>query len=440
MNFEKTQSEGLKSKFHIVVPAADVETAVTAKLMELGKTIKMPGFRPGRVPMPVLKSRFRPQALAEAQQSAMNTAVGQLLEQEGINPAVQPSVTGEPKLIDGEDMEFDLEVEALPKVELADFTTLELDYLKVEASEEQVDQRLKELAAQAGRPAKVARNRKLKDGDIAHINFNGKVDGEEKPGMKGEGFDLQLGSGQFIPGFEAQLVGIKGGESTQVSVTFPEDYQAEELRGVEAVFDVDVLEVREKKALEVGDELVEALGRADMADLREFVADNLAQAFSSQSKFVQKRKLLDLLQDTHKFDLPPSLVQGEFDAIWQQIEADKEADRLDEEDKSKSDEELKDEYTKIAERRVALGLVLSEVTNRHNLQVTQDELNGALQREITKYPGKEQEVLKFFQENPQAVQQITAPIMEDKAVEFILEKATITEKIVAKEELEAAAK
>ena len=249
MNFEKTQSEGLKSTFHIVVPASDVETAVNEKLTEIGKTVKMPGFRPGRVPMPVLKSRFRPQALAEAQQSAMNTAVGKLLEDEGITPAVQPSVTGEPKLVDGEDMEFDLEIEALPKIELTDFSALELELLKVEPTEDEITARLEELGQQAARPAKVARNRKLKNGDIAHINFNGTVDGEERPGMKGEGFDLELGSGQFIPGFEEQLVGVKGGENIDVTVTFPEDYQAEELQGVEAVFAVEVLEVREKKAL-----------------------------------------------------------------------------------------------------------------------------------------------------------------------------------------------
>ena len=440
MNFEKTKSEGLKSTFHIVVPASDVETAVNEKLTEIGKTVKMPGFRPGRVPMPVLKSRFRPQALAEAQQSAMNTAVGKLLEDEGITPAVQPSVTGEPKLVDGEDMEFDLEIEALPKIELTDFSALELELLKVEPTEDEITARLEELGQQAARPAKVARNRKLKKGDIAHINFNGTVDGEERPGMKGEGFDLELGSGQFIPGFEEQLVGVKGGENIDVTVTFPEDYQAEELQGVEAVFAVEVLEVREKKALEVGDELVEAMGRSDMDDLREFMGNNMSEAYASQAKFVQKRKLLDLLQDAHSFELPPSLVKGEFDVIWQQIEADKAADRLDEDDKSKSDDELREEYTKIAERRVSLGLVLSEVTSSQSLQITQDELNGALQREIQKYPGQEQQVLNFFQENPQAVQQLTAPLMEDKAVEFILEKATIVEKVVTKDELDEASK
>ena len=223
-------------------------------------------------------------------------------------------------------------------------------------------------------------------------------------------------------------------------MTFPEDYQAEELQGVEAIFAVEVLEVREKKALDVGDELVEAMGRSDMDDLREFMGNNMSEAYASQAKFVQKRKLLDLLQDAHSFELPPSLVKGEFDVIWQQIEADKEAGRLDEDDKSKSDDELREEYTKIAERRVSLGLVLSEVTTSQSLQVTQDELNGALQREIQKYPGQEQQVLKFFQENPQAVQQLTAPLMEDKAVEFILEKATIVEKVVTKDELDEASK
>ena len=392
MNFEKTQSEGLKSTFHIVVPASDVETAVNEKLTEIGKTVKMPGFRPGRVPMPVLKSRFRPQALAEAQQSAMNTAVGKLLEDEGITPAVQPSVTGEPKLVDGEDMEFDLEIEALPKIELTDFSALELELLKVEPTEDEITARLEELGQQAARPAKVARNRKLKNGDIAHINFNGTVDGEERPGMKGEGFDLELGSGQFIPGFEEQLVGVKGGENIDVTVTFPEDYQAEELQGVAAVFAVEVLEVREKKALEVGDELVEAMGRSDM-DGAQFMGNNMSEAYANQAKFVQKRKLLDLLQDAHGFELP-SLVKGEFDVIWQQIEADKAADRLDEDDKTN----LMMNCVRNTPR--LLNAAYHWVWCFQKLPTCAANHPGRIERcsaaRNSKYPGQEQQVLNFL--------------------------------------------
>ena len=258
--------------------------------------------------------------------------------------------------------------------------------------------------------------------------------------MKGEALTLSWAQAQFIPGFEEQLVGVKGGENIDVTVTFPEDYQAEELQGVEAVFAVEVLEVREKKALEVGDELVEAMGRSDMDDLREFMGNNMSEAYASQAKFVQKRKLLDLLQDAHSFELPPSLVKGEFDVIWQQIEADKAADRLDEDDKTKSDDELREEYTKIAERRVSFGFGALRSYQQPELANHPGRIERCSAARNSKYPGQEQQVLNFFQENPQAVQQLTAPLMEDKAVEFILEKATIVEKVVTKDELDEASK
>ena len=438
MSFEKIESEGLKSTYKVIVPNADVEAEVDAKLAEFGKTAKLPGFRPGKIPAAVLKSRFRPQALAEAQQAAMNTAVGGLLDAEGVTPAVQPQVTGTPVIEDGKDMEFDLVVEAMPKIELMDFAKLDVERLKVAVSDEQVAEEIEKLKERYGRPEKVARNRKLKEGDFANINFEGSVDGEAHEGMKGEEFDLLLGSNQFIPGFEDQLIGVKGGEEKEVVVTFPEDYNAEELQGKEAVFKVTVNEVRERKPADF-DQLLEYTGRADAEDLNEFVREQVGSAHKQKAQFVLKRQLLDKLQEAHKFDLPPSMVDSEFESIWSQIEKDIENDRLDEDDKGKSEDELKAEYRAIAERRVGLGLVLSEVTTSNSLQVTQEELNGALQREIARYPGQEQEVLKFFQQTPAAVQQITAPIMEEKAVDFILERASVSEKEVSVEELDEAA-
>lgn len=431
MQVTETLNQGLKREYKIAVPAAALREKVDGKLNELSHKLKIPGFRPGKVPMSLLKQRYEQSVMGEVLEESVQQSSQQLMTERNLRPAGQPKVELVGEFKDGADLEFSVAMEVIPEVTPMDFTTVSLERVGVEVPETEVEESLKRIAKRqrASDPVDDA----AANGDITVIDFVGSIDGVEFEGGKAEGHYLELGSGQFIPGFEDQLVGAKKGDKKTVKVTFPAEYGNSDLAGKEASFAVTVQEVRRLKDVPVDDELAKSLGLTDLAELKKQARERIEKEYGAVARARVKRKLLDVLADNHNFTLPDSLVEAEFGAIWQQIEADIKADRLDEEDKGKSEEVLKKEYRDIAERRVKLGLLLSEVGRQNNIQVPNEELSRALIQEAQRYPGQQQQVIEYYQRSPEALNQLRAPLYEEKVVDFILERAKVSERKVSPE-------
>jgi trigger factor len=431
MQVTETLNQGLKREYKIAVPAAALREKVDGKLNELSHKLKIPGFRPGKVPMSLLKQRYEQSVMGEVLEESVQQSSQQLMTERNLRPAGQPKVELVGEFKDGADLEFSVAMEVIPEVTPMDFTTVSLERVGVEVPETEVDESLKRIAKRqrASDPVDDA----AANGDITVIDFVGSIDGVEFEGGKAEGHYLELGSGQFIPGFEEQLVGSKKGDKKTVKVTFPAEYGNSDLAGKEASFAVTVQEVRRLKDVPIDDELAKSLGLTDLAELKKQARERIEKEYGAVARARVKRKLLDVLADNHNFTLPESLVEAEFGAIWQQIEADMKADRLDEEDKGKSEEVLKKEYRDIAERRVKLGLLLSEVGRQNNIQVPNEELSRALIQEAQRYPGQQQQVIEYYQRSPEALNQLRAPLYEEKVVDYILERAKVTERKVSPE-------
>ncbi|HVO03630.1 MAG TPA: trigger factor [Candidatus Cybelea sp.] len=429
MQVTETNTSGLKREFKIVVPAGDLKAKVDTKLVELGQRVKLDGFRPGKVPMQVLKKRYERDVFRDVVSESVNEGSHQLMHERNLRPAGQPKVEIV-KLEDGADLEFNVAMEIIPDIKPMDFKAIKLERVKIAVPDAEVDERLALLAKRSGGSEPATEDHAAAKGDVVVIDFVGKVGGEAFEGGSAEGHYLELGSGMFIPGFEDQLIGIKKGEKRAVKVTFPADYANTDLAGKDAEFDVTATEIRAPKATAVDDELAKSLGLADLAELKKQTKERMEREYGTVSRARVKRKLLDVLADNHDFTLPEGLVDIEFAAIWRQIEEDKKADRLDEEDKGKSDEQLKQEYREIALRRVKLGLLLSEVGRQSNLDVPQDELTRAVIAEARRYPGQEKQVIDFYQRSPEALNQLRAPLYEEKVVDFILEQAEVSERVV----------
>ncbi|MEH6475743.1 MAG: trigger factor [Sneathiella sp.] len=436
MQVTQTSSEGLKRDFTVVVAAAEIETKVTDKLVEVGQQVKLPGFRPGKVPMTVLRQRYARQVMGEVLESTVNETSQSVLNENDLRPAQQPKIEIT-KFDEGSDLEFTIEVEVMPDFEPTDFSKLKLEKLVTDVEEEKVDEALGQIAGAQKNFEKVARNRKAKNGDAILMDFVGKVDGEAFEGGSAEGHQLELGSGQFIPGFEEQLVGQKGGDALDVTVTFPENYGAEHLAGKEAIFSVTVHEVQESADVVLDDEFAKKLGLNDLDDLKVTVRGRIESEYAQLSRQTLKRNMLDALALTHDFEVPPGMKQTEFDGIWEQFT--KELERTNEklEDQDQSEEELRVEYHAIADRRVRLGLLLAEVGRINNIDVSTEEVQQAMMTQARNYPGQEKQVFEMFQKNPEMQNSLRAPIFEDKVVDFIAELATVTEKTVSFEELTA---
>ncbi|HMB76640.1 MAG TPA: trigger factor [Kiloniellaceae bacterium] len=434
MQVTEKNAEGLKRSYKVVISAADIADKVEGRLEELSGKVNVPGFRPGKVPLKILKQRFGDSVRGEVLERAVNDASQQAITERGLRPAAQPKieiVSAE----DGGDLEYDLELEVLPDFEPMDFSTMELERLKVPVTDDEVDTALSRLAESQKRTEPLAEARKSEEGDVVVLDFAGTVDGEALPGMAGEGHHLELGSNSFIPGFEPQLVGVEAGESRQVTVTFPEDYGNDKLAGKEAVFDCTVKEILQAVPAEVDDKLAEGVGLKDLAELKEKVREQIDEEHNRMTRDRMKRQMLDILAEKHDFQIPEAMAEIEFDTIWRQVEQDRERGVVDPDDEGKDEEALKSEYRGIAERRVRLGLLLSEVGRRNELDVSQDELNNALVQEARRYPGQEQQVFKYYQENPQAMAQLRGPLFEEKVIDFIAELAKVSEREVSLDDL-----
>ncbi len=431
MQVTETLNDGLKREFKIVLPAEDIERKINDKLKEFGATARIPGFRPGKAPMTLLKGRFGDAVRGEVLQEAVNTSSTQTIAERGLRPAMQPHVaivSAEP----GADLAFTIAVEVLPEIKPVDFRTLSLERLEVAVADGDVETELGRRAASMRQTEPVSRAA-AKD-DVVVIDFTGIVDGKELPGGKGEGYHLALGGNSFIPGFEDQLIGASAGEARTVDVTFPESYSNKDLQSKKARFEVAVKEVRGPKAAAIDDELAKAMGLENLDALKAAVRKDLESAYAMLARSRAKRKLFDTLTEAHDFPLPPGMIDMEFEGIWRQLQQDKAAGRGDPEDSAKSEDELKAEYRRIAERRVRLGLLLSEVGRANKISVSADEMSKALAAEARRYPGNERQVMEFYGKNPAAADALRAPLLEDKVVDYILELVQISKRAVTAEE------
>ena len=436
MQVTETKNEGLSREYSIVIPAADIEDRVLSKLAEIGQQVTIPGFRKGKVPTKLLRQRYGQSVLGDVIQDAVVESSSQAITDQSLTPATQPKIDVT-KFEDAEDLEYTMAVEVMPEITAVDFKTLKLQRLTCDISDEEIEKSMANIASEMVRSEPIKRARKARKDDIVVINFVGSIDGEEFEGGKAEDFQLTLGSERFIPGFEDQLIGAKSEEHVTVNVSFPEDYAAENLKGKDAVFEVDIKEIRERVETPIDDELAKSLGLESLDQLKDGTRQQLEQNYSMFSRNRLKRVLLDQLDESHDFEIPPGMVETEVESIWEQFEQARSEERLDDEEKDKSEEELRKEYRKIASRRVRLGLLLAEVGRTNNIEVSAEEVNQAMLQEVRKFPGQERQVMEYFQQNQQAMAGLRAPIFEDKVIDFILEIAEVTDRSVTPEELMA---
>ncbi len=440
MNVTEVSAEGLKHELKITLPAAEIAAKVDAKIAEVKDQIKLPGFRPGKVPEQVVKQRFGDSLLNEVFQEVLQNAMQTTLEERELRPAMQPDLdfgegfTG-PK--EGEDVEFTIKLETLPDVPELDFSTVTLEKQVAEVSDEEVQKRLQQLADGQRSFEDRDEGAAAETNDQVNIDFVGTVDGEAFEGGSAEGVNLVLGSNSFIPGFEDQLVGVKVGDEPEVKVTFPEDYQAEHLAGNDAVFACKVNAVQSPMDTVIDDEFAKNFGMENLEELTGRLKEQVEGEFGSFSREKLKRDLLDQLDGAMKFEVPEGLLDAEFHQIWHQFEHQMEHESKTFDDMEKSEDEYKEEYKTIAERRVRLGLALAEIGRKANIEVTQEELTQAIFQQARNFPGQEQQVFEFYSKDPQAAAQLRAPLIEEKVVDYVLELATVTEKTVTEEELKA---
>ncbi len=440
LQITQKSGEGLSRVYGVTVPASDLADKLEARIAELRPQMNIKGFRPGKVPAAHVKRMYGKSLMGEIVQQELNDAPQKALDEAKVRVAASPDL----KLEDGDiervlagqaDLAFDLAVQLMPEFEPGDITAIALKRPVYEVTEEEVEEQLKTLAD--SNKSYEAKEGPAEDGDMVVADFVGRIDGEAFEGGTAEASEIVIGSGRFIPGFEAQLKGAGAGDVVTVNVTFPEDYAAETLKGKAAEFETTVKEVRAPKADEaIDDAFAKRVGMDTLEALKEAIRNQAGQQYAAASRFKAKRALLDVLDGLHSFDLPPGMVEGEFAAIWSQVEAERASGELSDEDKEKSEEDLRAEYRKIAERRVRLGLVLAEIGQRYNVQVSEQEMQQALFNEIRRYPREQQQqAFEAFRSNPGVQAQLRAPIYEEKVVDLILERAKVEDTPVTKEEL-----
>ena len=434
MQVTETVSEGLKREFRIVVPAEEIQSQVTSKLQDIGQQIRLPGFRPGKAPLKVLKQRYGKGVMGEVLESAVNTSSQKVMEDRGLKPATTPNVEIE-KFDEGADLEFKVALEVLPEIAPMDFSKIELERVTAEAAPDVVETALQRISEQTQKTRKVEESRPVREGDVVVIDFVGKLDGEPFAGGSAEAYELKIGGGSFIPGFEDQVIGAMPEEKREVRVTFPQDYGAEQLAGKEVVFDVTVNEIREPEPVSITDELAKTLGFDSLEALRTSIKGRIESEYNAVTRGRLKRALFDQLEEAHDFPVPQTLLDQEFEGIWGEVKKQLEGPEGESVREGKSDEELQAEYRKVAERRVRLGLLLAEVGRANNITVSQDDLTRAVRAEVGRFPGQERQVFDFYQNNPGALARLQAPILEDKVVDFILELAKVSTRSVPADEL-----
>jgi trigger factor len=435
MQVTETTADGLKHEMTVVIAAADIESRVTDRLNEIGRTIRLPGFRPGKVPLTVLRKRYGPSVMGEVLERTVSDSSTEAMRERNLRPALQPKI----EIVsfnEGTDLQYKLAVEVLPQIELANLGEIQVERLKPEVPEAEIDSALERIAKQQRKAEPV--ERAAEKGDIVVMDFVGSVGGVEFPGGSAKDYSLELGSGSFIPGFEDQLIGIKAGEERLVKVDFPADYGAEDLAGKAAEFRVNASAIKAMADQPIDESLATAVGMENLKALRDVVRERIERDYSGLARQKLKRQLLDRLAERHHFTVPAGMVDIELDTIWRQYQAQLERAKqsgAEQTETPKDEAAIKDEYKDIAERRVRLGLVLAEIGSKNNLNVTQEELNRSIAEEARRFPGQERNVVEYYRNNPGAVDGLRAPIYEDKVVDFILELAQVTDKPVSLKDL-----
>ncbi|MEO8684738.1 MAG: trigger factor [Devosia sp.] len=442
MQVTETLNEGLKRKLSVTIPAKDLVSRLDVKLDELKGQANIKGFRPGKVPTTYLKKVYGRSAMSEVMQDAINATVSETLEGRSERAAAQPKVDLPADqavindVLDGKsDLAFEVEYEVLPPVKLMELKGVKLTRPVVEITEAEVDAEVNRVFAQNRGYEDKGDEGVVETGDRLGLSFVGKVDGKPFDGGTSDHAHLTVGSGEFIPGFEEQLVGMKKGETREVKVTFPKDYQSEDLANKKAVFDVTVLHVDGPNAGELNDDFAKKLGLDDVAALREAVKSQMQAALGQMSRQHVKRQILDALDDGHKFDVPQQLVDAEFEQIWNRVKHEVESHGRSFEDEGTTEDEAREQYRKIAERRVRLGLVVAEIGNVNNVDVTEDEHQQALITEVRRFPGQEQQVYDYYRKNPQALAGLRAPVFENKVVDYVAELAEQTDETMTRAQL-----
>ena len=436
MKVTETLNEGLKRGYTIDIAASQLDEKVNEKLLEAQPDVEMKGFRKGKVPIALLKKQFGDRVMGEALQETIDGAMSKHFEDSGDRPAMQPEMKMDSEdWKPGDDVKVNVSYETLPTIPDVDMKTIKLERMVVKADKKDVDEALGNLAESAQNFEDRKKGSKSKDGDQVVIDFLGKVDGEAFDGGAAEDYPLVLGSNSFIPGFEDQLVGVKAGDDVEVKVDFPADYQAENLAGKAAVFECKIKNVKEPKKAEINDELATQFGAEDLKSLTAQVEERLEAEYTGASRAVMKRKLLDELDNMVKFELPPSLVDAEAGQIAHQLWHEENPDV---EGHDHPEIEATDEHKTLAERRVRLGLLLAELGQKNEIEVTDAEMTQAIMNQARQYPGQERQFFEFVQKNQQMQQQMRAPIFEDKVVDYIFELAEVKDKKVKKADLEKA--
>ena len=440
MQVTETLSQGLKREFQVVLPAAELEERLASELSTLKDKVRLNGFRPGKVPVAHLRKVYGRSVMADVVQNAVNEANRKIVDDNGLKLAQEPKVEFPENKEDVEqalqakaDLAFKIALEVLPSFELADLSDVTVTKPVAEVSDSEVEEALQRMADR-NRPY-AAKDGEAAKGDRVVVDFVGLIEGEEFQGGKGEGVEVTLGSGGFIPGFEDQLVGGKAGEERKVTVRFPENYGAAHLAGKEAEFDVTVKEVQAPGEVAIDDDFAKGFGMDSLDKLKDAVRGSIQRDYDLQGRRKLKKELLDALDAKYAFELPPTLVEQEFAAVWSQVEADLKNNSKSFADEGTTEDEARAEYRRIAERRVRLGLVLAQTGDRANVQVSDDEVSQALVERVRQYPGQERQVWEFYQKNPQARAELRAPLFEEKVVDHVLAQVKVVEEPVSKEKL-----
>ena len=436
MEIKEKKTTGLKREFEITITNKTINELVQNKISELAPKASIPGFRPGKVPHSIIKSRFGKQIFGEVVNESLNNASKKIVDDFKINAATQPKMDVK-SLDEGKDIKVDYSVEVMPEFKVPDLSKLKITRPIVKVEEKQVDESIERIAKQNTKTEKINKDRKTKLNDTVVIDFEGKINNEVFEGGASKGHHLKIGSNSFIPGFEDKLIGKSSGQNLDIDLSFPEDYQAKELAGKKVVFNVTINEIREDIKTEINDDFAKSLGLDNLVSLKKSVKEQIINQHSIQSRSKMKREILDLLANSVDFDLPNTLVEDEYQSVCramkpnQQIDNDQK-DKPNDEGMSKSE---KDDALTISKRRVRLGLILAEIGRLNNIKVEEKDTQNAMMQELQRYPGREKEILDYFKKNPEAQNQLSGPVFEDKIIDFISELAEVKEKVVSVEDL-----
>jgi trigger factor len=434
MQVTEINTAGLKREYKITVMAGDIDRLYQDKLKELGQRVRLPGFRPGKAPVGLLKKQYGKAVMGEVLQETVSSATRQAMMEQEIRPALEPKIEVT-KFEEGGDLEYTVAVEVMPEIVPSDLRQLKFEKFVAEVGEGEIDSMLRRLADQQKSFEKIENPGPAAKGEALVIDFAGSVDGVAFEGGSAKDYVLELGSGGFIPGFEDQLIGASVGAKPLVAVTFPADYGNRHLAGKQASFQVEVKELRRAKVMAIDDELAKRVGLQNLAELRDAVRKQIEQEHSAMTRARLKRALLDALSAAHDFAVPQGMVDMEFAQIWRQFQADPAVAQAEMAAEKKTEEEIKADYHKIAERRVRLGLLLAEIGRINNIEVKPDEVTRAMIEQARRFPGQERQIMEYFQKNPEALARLRAPVFEDKVVDFIVELADVAERKVSVEEL-----